>query len=980
MYTPLYVKTNYSLLSSLISIDKLINYAKEHNISSLAITDSNMFGVMEFYKKCKNVGIKPIIGLEVSLENDIILLYAKDYKGYQTLIKLTTIQASRKIKLTDIEKYHDSVVGIVPFESMNTYSYLTSIISDLYLGYSNKKEEQESLIITSNVVFLRKNLYIYEKDKEYLKYLYMIRDGKTIAEADSTAYEINNFSLDINDIYELTSNENLFTTNKIADLCDLEFPKPDLLLPIYEETNNLTSHEYLKELSKAGLNKRLKSRVRESYANRLNYELDIIEKMGFSNYFLVVYDFIRYAKKNKILVGPGRGSGAGSLVCYSLGITDIDPIKYDLLFERFLNPERVTMPDIDTDFPDIYRDQVIDYVVSKYGEKRVSGIVTFGTLAAKQALRDVSRVLNVPSYQIDLISKKIPGFTKLKLKDFYKQDEELRKMIDSDSRLTQMYKIASFIEGYPRHTSSHAAGIVMCQKDLDEVIPLTVSDGMYLTGYTMEYLEELGLLKMDFLGLKTLTTIMNVISDIEKNENIKIDFNNIPLDDQKVLELFAKADTTGIFQFESEGMRNFLRKLKPNSFEDIFAAIALFRPGPAQNIDSYIRRKHGLELIEYLDPNLEPILKSTYGIIIYQEQIMQIANTLAGYSLGEADILRRAMSKKKMDILKAEEEKFINKSIENGYNYETSKKIYDLILSFANYGFNRSHSVAYSMVAYKMAYLKCYFPKYFYSSLLSSVIGSDAKTKEYIMEVKALGIKVLKPSINYSECSYVVTKDGIYYPLSGIRNIGGITCNEIISKRENGYTDIFDFLARVKGINRKMLESLIQAGCFDCFGITRKTYIENLDAIINYSELVTTLDPEFVLKPELDMKEEYTNEDLIYMEKDLFGIYLSNHPVTSYKAKYKNMVSLGNVSNYFDKIISTVVLVEKVRVIQTKKSEDMMFFDGSDEYTKMDFTLFPKIYQKYSNVKVGDIIKIEGRVERRYDNYQIIVSQVEKLN
>ena len=978
MYTPLYVKTNYSLLSSLITIDNLINYLKEHNYSSIAITDNNMFGVMEFYKKCKSNNIKPIIGLEINLENDTVLLYAKDYNGYKTLIKLSTIGANRKIEIQDIENYHDSVIGIIPFNSMNTYSILNNIITDLYLGYSNKKEEKEALIITSNVVFLRKNLYINEKDNEFLKYLYMIRDGKTIA--DDTNYEISNFSLDINDIYEFSSNENLFNTNRISDMCNLEFPTSELLLPIYSETNGLTSSEYLKELSKFGLSKRLNGKVRESYINRLNYELEIIEKMGFSNYFLVVYDFIRYAKKNKILVGPGRGSGAGSLVCYSLGITDIDPIKYDLLFERFLNPERITMPDIDTDFPDIYRNQVIDYVVEKYGDKKVSGIVTFGTLAAKQALRDVARVLNVPSYQIDLISKKIPGFTKLKLKDFYKQDEELRKLIDSDSRLTTMYKIASFIEGYPRHTSSHAAGIVMCKHDLDEVIPLTVSDGMYLTGYTMEYLEELGLLKMDFLGLKTLTTIMNIIEDIEKNENIKIDFNNIPLDDKKVLDLFAKADTTGIFQFESEGMKNFLRKLKPNTFEDIFAAIALFRPGPAQNIDSYIKRKHNEEKIEYLDPSLEPILKSTYGIIIYQEQIMQIAHTLAGYTLGEADILRRAMSKKKMDILKAEEEKFINKSVNNGYSFETSKKIFDLILSFANYGFNRSHSVAYSMVAYKMAFLKCYFPKYFYSSLLSSVIGSDTKTKEYIMEVKSLGIKVLRPCINNSRCSYKVSQDGIYYPLSGIRNIGGIACNEIISKRENGYTDIFDFLAKVKGINRKMLESLIQAGCFDEFGITRKTYIENLDAIINYSELVQTLDPEFVLKPELDTKEEYKNEELIYMEKELFGIYLSNHPVTSYKAKFKNMINLDNIASNFNKIINTVVLVEKVKVIQTKKGEDMMFLDGSDEYTKIDFTLFPKINEKYPNIKVGDIIKIEGRVERRYDTYQIIVSKVEKLN
>lgn len=978
MYTPLYVKTNYSLLSSFLTIDKLIDYAKEHRFSSLAITDSNMFGTMEFYQKCKHAEIKPIIGLEVLLENDIILLYAKDYQGYQTLIKLATIQASRKIEMKDIEEYHDSVVAVVPFEYFNTYSALVSLIPDLYLGYSNKKQEREALLTTRNIVFTRKYLYLYEKESEYLKYLFMIRDGKTIR--DDTNYETKDFFLEMKDIYEYTSNENLFTTNKIADMCNLEFPSSKLLLPIYQETNGLTSYEYLKELASFGLKKRFDGNVRESYIYRLHYELDIIEKMGFSNYFLVVYDFIRYAKKNKILVGPGRGSGAGSLVCFSLGITDIDPIQYDLLFERFLNPERITMPDIDTDFPDIYRDQVIDYVVSKYGSKRVSGIVTFGTLAVKQALRDVARVLNVPSYQIDLITKRIPGVTKLKLADFYKQDLELKRMIDSDPKLTEMYQIASHIEGFPRHTSSHAAGIVMSQKDLDEVIPLTVSDGMYLTGYTMEYLEDLGLLKMDFLGLKTLTTIMNIIRDIERIEKVKIDFNTIPLDDPKVLELFSKADTTGVFQFESEGMKNFLRKLKPNCFEDIFAAIALFRPGPAGNIDSYIRRKHGEEKIEYLDSSLEPILKGTYGIIIYQEQIMQIASTLAGYSLGEADILRRAMSKKKMDVLKNEEEKFITQSVDRGYSREVSKRIFNLILSFANFGFNRSHSVAYSMVAYKMAYLKCYYPKYFYSSLLSSVIGSDTKTKEYMMEVKALGISILKPSINDSSCSYEVREEGIYYPLSGIRNIGSTICNEIVSNRGERYQDIFDFLGKVRSINRKVLESLIQAGCFDEFGLTRKTYIENLDAIINYNDLVSTLDPEFVLKPDLVRKEEYTNEELIMMEKDLFGIYLSNHPTTSYKAKYTDLVSMDKVPNYFNQLISSVVLVDKVRVIQTKKGEDMMFFSGSDEYTKMEFTLFPKIYQKFSFIKVGDILKLEGRVEKRYDTFQVIVSKVEKLN
>ena len=978
MYTPLYVKTNYSLLSSLITVDKYIEYAKIHNIKSLAISDNNMFASLEFYKKCKNNNIKPIIGLELNINDKILVIYAKDYKGYKTLIKLSTMQETRKLELDDIKAYHDNIIGVVPFENNDLYKELVNIIDDLYLGYSNKKEEKEANIFSKKIVFFRKNLYIEESDKEYLKYLYLIRDGKNVN--DDVNYFIDNYSLEVTDIYDYTSNENLFNTKRISDQCNLEFPKPELLLPIYSETNGLSSFEYLKELASFGLNKRLNGMVRESYVNRLNYELDIINKMGFSNYFLVVYDFIRYAKKNKILVGPGRGSGAGSLVCYSLGITDIDPLKYDLLFERFLNPERVTMPDIDTDFPDKYRDDVINYVIDKYGKKRVSGIVTFGTLAAKQALRDVARVLNIPNYQVDLVTKKIPNFTKLKLADFYKNDKDFASIIDSDAKLKLMFKVASFIEGYPRHTSSHAAGIIMSKKDLDEVIPLTISDGMYLSGYTMEYLEELGLLKMDFLGLKTLTTIMNIISDIKKYEGIDIDFNKIPLDDKKVLELFSKALTIGIFQFESEGMKNFLRKLKPNSFEDIFAAIALFRPGPADNIDLYIRRKHGLEPIDYIDPSLEDILKNTYGIIIYQEQIMQIAVKLACYSLGEADILRRAMSKKKKEILISEEEKFITRSIENGYSREVAKKVYDLILKFAGYGFNRSHSVAYSMVAYKMAYLKYYYPKYFYANLLSSVVGSTIKETDYIREAKVSGISILKPDINNSGIEYKVAKDGIYYPITGINGIGSIIGKQIVDNRKDGYTDIFDFLIKNSNLNKKVLESLIMAGCFDSFNITRKTLIEKIEELVNYQELVSTLDKDFVLKPELENLGEYTNDELINAEKEMFGFYLSNHPVSNYKAKFDNLVSMEEIPNYFNKYINCVVLIEKIKTINTKNGDTMMFLDGSDEYLKREFTIFPKTYLKYKNTKVGDIVKITGKVERRYDIYQIIVDTIEKLN
>lgn len=981
MYAPLYIKTNYTLLSSLIDIDSLLEYCLQKKITSLAITDSNLFGMMEFYKKCKEKGIHPVIGLEISLENDIVLFYAKNYRGYQSLIKLSTIQDERQITMDDLKENLEGVLAIVPLEYLETFKQIQSIHAETYLGYKNKQEEKEARLETKQVVFLRKCKYLTKNQETYLKYLYMIRDGKTIA--SDTAYSTENLELDLDNIYDYSSNEGLFQTLEIAKKCQLEWEEKELLLPIYETKDGCTSHEYLVSLAQTGLSRRMNHRVPKNYQERLTYELEIIEKMGFSNYFLVVYDFIKYAKKNHILVGPGRGSGAGSLVCYSIGITDLDPIRYDLLFERFLNPERISMPDIDTDFPDVYRDQVIQYVKEKYGDKKVAGIVTFGTLAAKQAIRDVSRILNIPSYQVDQVSKKIPSFTKMKLRDFYEKDEEFKNLIDSDEKLKLMLKIAYQIEGFPRHTSSHAAGIVMCKKDLDEVIPLTKNEGIYLTGFSMEYLEELGLLKMDFLGLKTLTTIMNILEDIEIGEHKKIDFNQIPLEDQNVLGLFRNADTTGIFQFESDGMRNFLRNLKPNSFEDIFAAIALFRPGPAINIDSYIRRKNKEEEITYLDPSLEPILKSTKGIIIYQEQIMQIASVYAGYTLGQADILRRAMSKKKLDVLKNEESRFIKQSVERGHSKETAKEIFDLILNFANFGFNRSHSVAYALIAYKMAYLKYYYPKYFYSNLLSSVIGGWVKTKQYLNEAKSIGIDILKPCVNRSNKKYTVEKEGIRYPLSAIRNVGVVSVDAILKNRTTPYTDIFDFLSRTKesSMNRKVLESLIDAGCFDSFGYNHQTLIHNLDSIETYADLIKDLDPEYVLKPEIEMMEEYPKDYLVQKEKELFGLYLSNHPVTSYKAKYENMIPLNQIQEYHNQKVNVIVMIDRVRTIRTKNGMDMMFLVGSDEYQSMDFTLFPKIHNRYRSLALqsGMIIKVFGRVERRYNTFQIVINELEIL-
>ncbi len=980
MFTPIYIKSNYSLLSSMLKIDDMIAYSLKNNLTSCFLTDSNMYGAMEFYKKCREKKLNPILGLELKLEENILLVYAKNYKGYQSLIKLSTLQNEQNLTLEKVKEFSNQLILVMPTYHKELYDELTKVFDSVYLGYQNKKEEKKLLQITNHIVFCRKILYLKQEDADTLTYLYRIRDNKTVS--DDVKYVVRENSLEDFNIAEYTDQKGLLTIEEISKNCLLTFPKPELLLPIYDTKNNLDASTYLFELSKAGLKRRLQGNIAKEYQVRLQYELNIIDKMGFSNYFLVVYDFIKYAKQNGILVGPGRGSAAGSLVSYSLGITDIDPLKYDLLFERFLNPERITMPDIDTDFPDKRRGEVIEYVTKKYGRKKVAGIVTFGTLGAKQALRDVARVLNIPSYKVDDLSKIIPAFTKENLSYFYQNNTQFKAKIESDYQLKKMFDIAIKIEGYPRHTSSHAAGIVMCQKNLDEVIPLTISEGMYLTSFSMEYLEELGLLKMDFLGLKNLTLITNVIEDIEKNTKEKIDFHKIPLQDEKVLELFRKADTTGIFQFESTGMRNFLKRLMPTSFEDIFAAIALFRPGPAENIDTYIKRKHGQEKITYLDKTLEDILKNTYGIIIYQEQIMQVASRFAGYSLGEADILRRAMSKKKVEILKAEEDKFIKKSLALGHTYDKAKEIYDLILKFAGYGFNRSHSVAYSIIACKMAYLKVYYQDYFFSNLLTNVIGSETKTKEYIKESRGNKIMVVKPNINLSEERYIVKNNQIIYPFSNIKQVGTVATKCILRSRETGpFQDIYDAVSRLvlEGVTKKNLEALILADAFRIFPYNKKTLIYNLDELMNYAELTKDLDKSLVMIPELEEQEDYSLTEKLEQELSVFGFYFTYHPTTIYEKFYPNCIKLKEIASYFSKKIQTLVLIEKIKVITTKKGDKMAFITASDETDSLSYTLFPKTYSLYETLSLKEVVKITGTVEKRLNEYQIIVDKIERV-
>ena len=970
MYTPLYIKTENSLLNSMISIDKLIEFAKKNNIKSLTITDNNMYGVMEFYHKCLKNEIKPIIGLEVLIENKKFILYCINYSGYKNLIKIATSQSDNTLSYEFLNSHSDNLLCIVPYDSIDIYQKLAHIFKVIYKGYKNLDERK--LLEENNLVYVNETLYLNRIDSAYYKYLLGIRDGVILEKVN---YSNLNYLYTLDEIKKMYPND-LENNYKITNLCNVELEFHLDLLPVYKFDDNISSYEFLKKLSFSGLNEIFGANVEKKYIDRLNYELNIINEMGFCNYFLVVYDYVNFAKKSGILVGPGRGSAASSLVSYCLNITTIDPIKYNLLFERFLNPERVNMPDIDIDFEYDRREEVIEYCRNKYGVKKTAPIITFGTLGAKQVIRDVARVMDIDLDIVDTLSKLLDS--KLNLKENYLKNKKIKDLLNINKELFNLYKISTKLEGLKRHKTIHAAGVVISNCDLDEVIPLDMhSDNFYITGYSMEYLEEIGLLKMDFLALKNLSLITDVLKQINEYENINLNFDDIPLNDEDTIKVFYNGYTLGIFQFESKGMINFIKKLKPNSFDDIVSSIALFRPGPMQNIDTYIKRKHLEEKIDYIHPDLEDILKSTYGIIIYQEQIMQIAVKLAGFSLGEADILRKAMSKKKSDILLSKKEEFINRSINNGYSKEISTKIFNFILKFAEYGFNKAHSVSYAVIAYKMAYLKAHYKEYFMKSLLTNVMGSELKTKDYIYECKLIQIELLAPDINISENEYLISNHSLRYPLSGIKGIGNSISSIIIEERKNGkYLDIFDFVKRTysKNINLKTLQTLNHAGCLKSLGINEKTFDENIDLIINYGEIGILLDDDS-LKPVLNELSEYSNKELMKNEFGVFGFYLSKHPVTEYKIKY-NTINLEDISSYFDKYIDIIVYVDKLRLIKTRNNDDMCFITGSDEVTNIDIVLFPKIYEMYNNIKVNDILKINGKVERRFDQYQVVVNKL----
>ncbi len=965
MYVPLKITTDYSLLKSTIKIDSLISFLKQHAIQSCAICDEYLYGVMEFYNKCLENNIKPIIGLDGEILKNHVYLYAKNESGYQTLLKLNTIKTERDLGIVDLEMYHKDLLAIVPYASLDLYEEIQKIFTDVFIGYENEEERRNSYIKSNHCVYVRDIRSLSDQDTIYLNYLDMIRLDQKLPSYTFFDYQKNIFSFSFTE-------EDEKSTVKVSQLLHVEIKKNENHIPKYNMEIK-DSALYLENLARKGLLKRLGGHQNLTYEKRLNYELNVIKSMGFADYILIVYDYVLFAKKNNVFVGPGRGSAAGSLVCYSLGITDIDPIEYNLLFERFLNPERVTMPDIDIDFENTKRGEVIHYIKEKYGHDKVASIMTFATLKSKLVLREVARVINYEEKDFEVFLKNIDANKSLK-ENLEKND--IQEKINKNLKIKEIYQIAMKLEGLKKNISTHAAGVVISNTPLDELIPIIKNKEDISTGITMDYLEELGLLKMDLLAIKNLTIIANILELIKKDTGKVIPLSKINLNDPSVLEVFQKADTTGIFQFESTGMRSFLEKLKVRSFLDLVASLALYRPGPMDNINTFIRRKEGKEKVEYFIPELEPILKETEGIIIYQEQVMQILVMIANYSYAEADLVRRAMSKKKKEVILNEEEKFIKRATKNGYG-ANAKKLYDLILKFAHYGFNKSHSVAYALIGYQMAYLKVKFPKYFLTNLLNMAIGSEIKTKEYILEAKKHNFTIKKPNINESGLLYQIEKEDIILPLTIIKGINSITIENIVKERSmrGPFVDFIDFCKRMyqKNMNERILNSLIEAGVFRDFSDIA-TLKENVPIVLNYAELASSIDEVLIPVPIMKKSDKEFNENKL--ELDSYGFYISNHPTTKYESA--GIEKLKDLEALFDKYTRFVVYIESVRKVKTKTGEDMAFIEASDDTGVASFVIFAKQIRLIDTLKPKDIAEIQGRVTRRYDKYQINVNNIIK--
>lgn len=934
---PLKITTEYSLLKSLIKLPDLISFLNENNIKECAICDENLNGFMDFYLKCKENNIKPIIGLDTVYESMHIYVYAKNYLGYQELLKIDYLKDNMNLSYLE----NSNLLVIIPFKSIDIYEKL-KYKDNVYIGFCNDIEKNNALLISDKIVYVDNVRCLFKKDISYLKYLKMLND---------------NFVYNDNAYYKTSSFEDIQTTYEFSKQINLEIPFDKKYIPKYNNSDN--NYEYLKKLCILGLNKRFNGKVSNKYKERILYELDVINKMGFVDYFLIVYDYVLYAKKNDIFVGPGRGSAAGSLVSYSLGITNIDPIKYDLLFERFLNINRKKMPDIDIDFESDKRINMIEYVKNKYGFDKVAVGLTFNNYKAKLILRDLAKLLKVDSNVFDKFIKNINS--SLSLKENY-QNEKVKKYIEMYSELKNLYDISYHLEGLKKNTSTHAAGVIISSEKLGKIIPISNEDGTLKTGIEMPYLEKMGLLKMDFLALEKLNIISKVSKKI-KNFNI----NNIPLDDKKTLKIFYDADTDDIFQFESSYAKSVLDKLKITSFNELTVSLALVRPGANKQIDEYLKnKKEGINLAG----DLTDILGSTYGTIIYQEQVMKIFEKVGGYSLFEADDIRVAISKKKEDIINAQHDKFVSGGIKNGYSKEFVEKLFNKIKEFGGYGFNKSHSVAYALVSYQMAYLKANYPKEFMFYLLEN--NKDiSKCEKILSSLKNSGYKLLKPNINYSIDKYAEKNGYILLPLNIIRGLNDDIISKIIRVRENGFDDIFDFFVKINSfLNNETYLILIKSGALDIFKINKQTMIKNIDVILNYASIYS----DGLGKPILIKYPEYDEATLREFEILSYGMYITNHPCS----KYKDVIKVENIKNYLFKNINMVLLIKSIRTIKDKKGGEMAFLECEDETGKVNLTMFSSLYAKNNDLKVNELIRVNVKVSKRFDKLNVLVNNIKR--
>ena len=1073
-FVHLHVHSEYSLLDGMSRIKDLPKRAKELGMNAIALTDHGvMYGAVEFYKECKKNDIKPIIGCEVYVArrtrfdkeasidagyNHLILL-VKNKKGYQNLIKLVSLSFVEgfyykpRIDKEILEKYSEGLVclsaclaGEVPqaiiqnnMEKAEEIAlwYKNLFKDDYYIEIQNNGL-REQIMVNQKLIELARKLdipLVGTNDAHYLKredaynheVLLCIQTGKKMSDEDRMRFETDEFYIkskeEMTDYFENIP-EAVSNTVKIAEKCNYDFEFGVTKLPNYDVPEEFATHaDYFKKLCYDGFKNRYGENPSKELKDRLEYEISIIEKMGYVDYFLIVWDFINYAKSVGIPVGPGRGSGAGSMAAYCIGITDIDPIKYNLIFERFLNPERISMPDFDVDFCYERRQEVIDYVGRKYGNDHVSQIITFGTMAARMVIRDVGRVLDFPYSETDKLAKMIPMEIHITIKKALEQNRELKEWYDSDPNVKQLIDIAISLEGLPRQASTHACGVVITKDPVDTYVPLYLNDGNVSTQYTMTLLEELGLLKMDFLGLRTLTVISDCIKLVKQTRGIDVEFDK-DMNDQNVYKQWADGNTCGIFQFESAGMTNFMKELKPDCLEDIIAGVSLYRPGPMDQIPRYIKGKRHPGHNEYTHPALEPILNVTYGCMVYQEQVMQIVRDLAGYSLGRADLVRRAMGKKKLDVMAKEREYFIHGQVDengniivpgcirNGIDEASANKIFDEMAEFAKYAFNKSHAAAYSVVSYRTAYLKYYYPAEFMAATLNSFLGNLDKVPVYIDECRRLNIEILKPNINKSFTKFTVQDGKIRFGMGSIKNVGVAAVNNIVNERnKNGeFKSFTDFCERIKdeNINKKCVESLIKAGCFDDMEQTRNTLLASFEGILDtinnqnrnsLANQVTMFDIvsdeasdeikyNYTVLPELDKKE------LLSQEKEMLGIYISGHPLDSIREsiikntninslQLKNIGDNENDSNFKDgqnvKYAGTITSIKKK---YTKKNTIMAFVTVEDLYGSAEIIIFDSVYNRVSNILFDEnIVLIDGRLSIKEDDTpKIVVRDIREFN